>query len=88
MKLYRATTFNNDIDEIEATKKTESFVTYTFNGCTRRDAIASIHHAYFETKDEAIAWLKTNAEKYLKSAIMRVEEAKKALKKLNELYPD
>lgn len=88
MKLYRATTFSNDIYEIEVTKKTESFVTYTISGRTTREAVSSIRHAYFDTKEDAIAWLKTNAKGYLKSAIMRADEAKKAVEKLNELYPD
>lgn len=88
MKVYRAWKFNNDIEELEATRVTESSVFIAQGGRERRNARSSEYENYFEERQHAIDYLKDRAWRAMARATGALTKAVNEMEMLDAKYPE
>lgn len=83
--MYRVRTWgDSEIKEVEAIKISDKTVWF-INGYTNkedRELRDTQYHKYFETKDEAVLWLKNKWEDIINSSEKKISNAKENLRLL------
>lgn len=87
--LYRATIYGNGVENINATRVTESsYFTLDHRRKERCNAFAGHGFCVFSTEKEAIDWLRQRKENALETAKSTVRYYEKEIKEFNEKYPN
>jgi len=79
---------NFKIQEIEYTRKTDSFYCEikSYNGKEVRSSLETNYDKCFETKEDAIAYMKGRLERDIKIKESALENAKESLDRFNLIY--
>lgn len=89
MKLYKATTYGNRINEIDVIRVTEaSYYELDWKRRERRNALTGSGFKCFEKPTDAVDWLRTELKRRVDSYKSMVEYAEANLNTFTEKYPE
>ncbi len=88
MIVYRTRTYGpNEIFEQEVTRTTDGSVFVMVNGKERRESRRTEYTRYFDTREDAIAYLKEMAVQAVGRATSSLKNAVSNLEELGKMYP-
>ena len=88
MKAYKITNWDNEIREIEISRQTDQSVFVMEHGRESRTATVSEYHRWFNSRVEAVKYLRERLERRIFDMRADLEKSVNALTKFNKENPD